>query len=108
MNPFLLWVTTAVLGMAATILTSFGLLGVLVFLALMAPLILRGDRMVALSGVLVGFGGFWPFLMARQTATGGTIDNAGFWTALGVVPLAIGTVLLGLTAVREVRRLLHA
>jgi hypothetical protein len=94
MSRPLLWITTAVLGAAATLLTSFGLLAALTFLLLTIPLILRGDRPVALSGLLSGFGAFWLFLMARQFSSGGTLDNATFWIAVGAAPLAIGLALL--------------
>jgi hypothetical protein len=104
MNGILLWVTMAVLGAAATLLTSFGLLPTVVFLALTVPLILRGDHLVALSGLLTGFGGSWLFWMGRQLATGGTLDNAPFWTAVGIVPLLAGCVGLALVAVRALRR----
>ncbi len=97
----MLWITTAVLGAAATLITSIGgLLGSLLFLVLTAPLVVRGDHATALSGLMMGFGGFWLFLLARQAATGGTLDNAGFWTAVGLVPLTIGTVLLAVVVVR--------
>ena len=90
MNRLLLWITTAVLGAAATLLTSFGLLATVLFMLLTVPLVLRGDRVVALSGLLTGFGAFWSFLIARQLASGGTTDNADFWMAFGLVPLALG------------------
>jgi hypothetical protein len=105
MNRLLLWITTAVLGTAATLMTSLaGLPGSLLFLLLATPLIVRGDHATALSGLLMGFGASWPFLMARQFATGGTLDNAGVWMAVGILPLLIGCALLGLVAVRELRR----
>jgi hypothetical protein len=101
MSRWLLWITMAVLGAAATLLTGvLGLLVALVFLALTIPLILRGDRLVALSGLLTGFGGIWLLLMARQASSGGTLDDAAFWTALGIVPLAIGLALLAAGAAR--------
>lgn len=101
----LLWITTAVLGAAATLITSIGgLLGSVLFLLLATPLVVRGDHVVALSGLLMGFGGLWLTLMARQFATGGTLDNAQFWTAVGVLPLTIGSVLLGVAVVQAGRR----
>jgi hypothetical protein len=104
MNRLLLWITTAVLGAAATLITSIGgLLGSVLFLLLATPLIVRGDHAVALSGLLVGFGAMWSLLMARQFATGGTLESAQFWTAIGVVPLVIGSALLAV-AVREAFR----
>lgn len=105
MNRLLLWTTTLVLGAAATVMTSFaGLFGSLLFLLLATPLIVRGDRAVALSGLLSGFGSLWLFLMGRQLATGGTLEGAQFWTAVGVVPLVLGCGLLALIAVRALRR----
>ena len=45
MNRVLLWITTAVLGAAATLITSIGgLLGSVLFLLLATPLIVRGDH----------------------------------------------------------------
>jgi hypothetical protein len=88
------WITTAVLGAAATVMTSFGLLVVSVFLVSTVPLILRGERLLALSGLLIGFGGCWSLLLMSQLSRGGVLDNADFWTAVGVAPLAIGVSLL--------------
>jgi hypothetical protein len=99
-NRLLLWITTAVLGMAGSLMTSFGLIPALLFLVLMLPLLLRGDRVVASSGLLTGFGAAWTALMARQAATGGTTDNQGFWLAVGFVPLVSGCALLALFVVR--------
>lgn len=99
----LLWITTAVFGVAATLMTSFGLLAALLVLLLMIPLILRGDPVGALSGLLTGFGAFWSFLMARQFASGGTTDNADFWIAVGIVPLVLGCALIVPIAVRTIR-----
>ena len=87
MNGVLLWLTMAVLGATATLMTSFGLLPTVVFLALTVPLILRGDHLVALSGLLTGFGGLWLF-----------------WMAVGVVPLVVGCVGLAFVVVRAPRR----
>ncbi len=106
MSRPLLWTTTAVLGAAATLITSVGgLLGSLLFLLLAAPLVVRGDHAIALSGLLVGFGCLWLFLLARQSATGGTLDDASFWTAVGVVPLVIGCVLLVIGAIQALRKM---
>ncbi len=104
MNRPLQWITTAVLGAAASMMTSFGLLAALLFLALATPLVIRGAHLVALSGLLTGFGGFWTLLMARQSSSGGTLDNSTFWLAVGIVPLATGLALLGLVAWRELAR----
>ena len=65
-----------------------------VFLVSTVPLILRGERLPALSGLLIGFGGCWSLLLVSQLSRGGMLDNADFWTAVGVAPLAIGLSLL--------------
>jgi hypothetical protein len=101
MNPVLLWVTTVVLGLAASLLVGVG--GVLgfVFVVLAGALVLRGARLVALSGLLTGFGGSWLFMMERQFASGGRLDNADFWLAIGTVPLVIGVALaVGVVVIR--------
>ena len=105
MNRLLLWITTAVLGAAAKLITSIGgLLGSVLFLLLATPLVVRGDHAVALSGLLMGFGAIWSLLLARQSATGGTLDNAEFWTAVGLVPLVIGCALLAVAVAGVLRR----
>jgi hypothetical protein len=105
LNRYLLWITTAVLGAAATLVTSIGgLFGTILFLLLALPLVVRGDTAVALSGLLVGFGALWLILMARQFASGGRLDNAQFWTEVGVVPLVIGSALLAIALVAALRR----
>ena len=93
----------ALLGVVGTLLTSFGPIVALLFLLLATPLIVRGDHLVALSGLLTGFGGSWSFLMARQSASGGVTDNAG-WVAVGVVPLVLGCALTVLSAARSGRQ----
>lgn len=94
MNRSLLWVTSVVFGAAETLLLgSFGLLFGTVFVVLMVPLVVRGDHLVVLSGLLLGFGGLWLLLMANQLATSGSLDNATTWTMVGAVPFAIGVVL---------------
>jgi hypothetical protein len=104
MNRPLQWITMAVFGAVATLMTSLGLLAALLFLVLAVPLVVRGAHLVALSGLLTGFGGFWTFLMARQASSGGTLDNSTFWLAVGIVPLATGLALLVLVGWQEVSR----
>jgi hypothetical protein len=89
----LLWVTTFVLGLAASLLVGVGGIVGFVFVLLAVPLTLRGARRVALSGLLTGFGGSWLFMMERQFASGGRLDGADFWLAVGMVPLGIGLAL---------------
>ena len=93
MNPGLLWVTTAILGLAASLLVGAGGVIGFLFVILSLPLVLRRPRLVALSGFLSGFGGTWLLLMGRQFASGGMLDNAAVWLAVGIVPLIIGLAL---------------
>jgi hypothetical protein len=106
MNPVLLWVTTVVLGLAASLLVGIGGVIGFAFIVLAAPLVLRGHRAVALSGLLTGFGGSWLFMVKRQFASGGRLDNADFWLAVGIVPLVIGLALaVGIVMLRTRRAL---
>ena len=91
----LLWVTSAAFGAVAIAFTSFSLLALVAWVLLLVPWVLRGGR-VALSGVLVGFGALWSFLMWRQLTSPYPEDNALGWTIVGVLPLVLGLALLGL------------
>jgi hypothetical protein len=93
MRPLLLWVTTAVLGLAAALLIGVGGTVGAAFFVLVIPLVLRGPMLVALSGLLTGFGGAWLFMIERQFASGGRLDNADVWWALGLVTLVLGLAL---------------
>jgi hypothetical protein len=61
-------------------------------LAVTVIVIIKADRLFALSGLMIGFGGSWLVLVARQSASGGTFEITAWIT--GVVPLAIGLVAL--------------
>ena len=111
MRPPLLWVTGAVLGMAAATVTA--ILGVgadAIALVLTVPLILRGDRLVAISGIFIGFGGLWLAALGGQFASGGVLDAAQQWILVGALPVAIGILALGAKMARFVskRRDIHA
>jgi hypothetical protein len=104
LNPILLWFTSVVLGMAGTVLTGFfGLGAALIALVLAMPLVLRGDRLAALSGLLIGFGGLWSLLLSSQIASGGHLSDPARWTFVGAAPLAIGFVVLVLRLARTLR-----
>jgi hypothetical protein len=94
----LLWITTWVLGGVATVMMAFGPLVAFLTLLLAIPVIVRRPHLVALSGLLTGFGGLWTYLLVRMVASGGTQDNGTFWLAVGLVPLAIGLALLAFVA----------
>lgn len=99
MKPGYTWVMMALIGAAASLTTSLGLLALLLYLVATTPLIIRGG-LVTLSGLLAGFGAFWLFLMARALAGGGGMEDAAFWVVVGAVPLGIGLGLLLLTLAR--------
>ena len=54
-----LWISTFVLGGLATVMTVFGPLAVLLTLVLSLPMTVRRPHLVAVSGLLTGFGGLW-------------------------------------------------
>jgi hypothetical protein len=92
MNPIAQWIVWFGLGAANALLFGIGgVILVVVLVVLAVRVALRGDMMSALSGLLVGFGTTWFVLMGRQAATGGRLDDAGPWLALGIVPVALGT-----------------
>src|SRR5436190_21817875 len=93
MRPWQLWVSAAVLGAATTVLTSLGLIVFLAFVVLAIRFSCVAVRPPT-SGWLTGFGALWLLLMARQFSSGGRLDNAEFWIAVGAVPLIIGSGLL--------------
>jgi hypothetical protein len=104
LNPILLWSTSAVLGMAGAVLTGFfGLGAAFLTLVLTMPLVLRGDRLAAASGLLIGFGGLWLVLLAWHVASGGHLSDPEPWTFVGAAPFAIGLVVLVLRLARTFR-----
>lgn len=91
MRPLALFGVALALGAADALLT--GLLGVIAggaFFVLALPLARKGDIGAALAGLLGGFGAVWLALMARQTVTGGRLDDPVPWLVLGAVPLILG------------------
>ena len=108
MNPGLLWITTFFIGGAATVLLSFGPLATFLFLLLGVPLVIRGPHLVALSGLLTGFGGVLTYLLARVFASAATQDNPAFWLMVALVPLASGLIILVLVARRKTSRAANA
>ena len=108
MNPGLLWITTFFIGGVATVLMSFGPLATFLFLLLGVPLVIRGPHLVALSGLLTGFGGVLTYLLARVFASAATQDNPAFWLMVALVPLASGLIILVLVARRKTSRAANA
>lgn len=101
MNPIAQWIVWFGLGAANALLFGIGgVILVVVLLVLAVRVAIRGDTMSAVSGLLVGFGMLWLALMGRQAATGGRLDDAGPWLALGIVPIALGALFGVLRLVR--------
>jgi hypothetical protein len=100
MSRLTLWLAGAIVAAVAIVVSTFGLVPMLLAFLLAAPLVRRPDGGVALSGVLTGFGGLWLGLIAAESASGGVLDDAEFWVAAGVVPLVVGLGLLAGLAVR--------
>ena len=89
-----LWLLGAALGIAAVLASALMFLLAGVVALFIVPLARKPGGLAAVSGELTAFGALRLALMARESASGGTLDNATFWAALGVVPLLIGVVLL--------------
>jgi len=94
MSRLLLWITTALLGVATIFMTSF--LGPATFplLAVAVIVMVTAERLVAISGLMIGFGGSSLLLLANQLSSGGTPEQATSWLIVGIVSLAIGLVAL--------------
>src|ERR1035437_2959164 len=89
-----LWLLGAALGIA-TVLASALMFFVAVAVALfIVPLARKTGGLAAVSGEMTAFGSLWLALIARESASGGMLDNATFWAGVGVVPLLIGVTLL--------------
>ena len=101
MSRRLLWITGFVFGIAGSVLAGVG--GTIGYALLIVAVVLLRPKLNALAGLLTGFGGFWLFMMSRQLASGGELDNLSFWLAVGAVPLAVGLALTGWTLVRVKR-----
>ena len=85
---------------AATVTAILGVGACVIALVLTIPLILRGDRLVAISGICIGFGGLWLAALAGQFASGSVLDAAQMWILIGAVPLAVGILALGVRITR--------
>ena len=94
MNRWLRWAAGVLWGAMATLFTSFGFPLALAVLVL-GVVLLKADRVVAISGPLAGFGMAWLLWLWRQSLTGGTMDGST-WPAVmfGLLPLLIGVALV--------------
>jgi hypothetical protein len=99
-RPFL-WLAGVMVSAIAILAAAFGPYGILLAMLLAVPFVRRRDGRVALSGLLTGFGAIWLMLLARQASSGGVLDDAVFWIAMGVVMLLVGLVLLVSVAVQD-------
>jgi hypothetical protein len=85
-----MWVVGLVLGAGVALLTGLLGVGAGAILFVLAVLIVRRERFVAWSGLLLGFGATWLAGLARQATSGGSLEDSAPWLALGIVPLAVG------------------
>jgi hypothetical protein len=97
----MLWLVGVLLAVAVILAGLLGLMFAILVALLAIPLSRREDGRVGLSGLLTGFGAIWLFLIANESASGGTLDNAAFWVAVGVVPLVAGVAILGGIMLRQ-------
>jgi hypothetical protein len=100
----ILWLLGAALGLVAVLASVLMLFAAAAVALLIVPLARRPGGLVAVSGEFSAFGALWLALMARESASGGTLDGAGSWAAVGAVPLAIGLGLLIRTLATTGRR----
>ena len=82
-------------------MTVFGPLGAVITLLLAIPVIVRRPHLVALSGLLTGFGGLWTYLLVRVFTSRGIQEDGTFWLAVGLVPLVVGLTVLAFVARRD-------
>jgi hypothetical protein len=100
MSRLFLWLAGVMVSVIAILAAVFGPYGILLAMLLAIPFVRRRDGRVALSGLLTGFGAIWLILLARQASSGGVLEDAVFWIAVGVVFLLAGLGLLASVAVR--------
>jgi hypothetical protein len=102
----LLWAAMAALGLTATLTASFGGGPMAVpFLLVATVIIVKVDKLVALSGLLVGFGASWLALVNGQaTAEGPSGGSTVIQSLIGAVPLLIGLLALMPLLIRALRR----
>ncbi len=105
MHPIAQWIVWFGLGVANALLVGIGgVIVVVILLVLAVRLAFRGDPLAASSGLCVGLGMTWLALMARQASTGGRLDDAGSWLALGSIPTVVGVMLGVLRLVHWAKR----
>jgi uncharacterized membrane protein len=100
MSRTLLWLAGLGVSVIAILAAVFGPYGIALASLLVIPFVRRPDGRVALSGLLTGFGAIWLMLLAWQSSSGGVLDDAFFWNALGVLILVAGLALLASVAAR--------
>jgi hypothetical protein len=88
-----LWLFGAALGIATVLATALMFLVAVAVALLIIPLARRPGGLAAVSGELTAFGALW-FALISVESSGGGLDNATFWAAVGIVPLLVGVALL--------------
>ncbi len=102
----LLWAAMAAVGVTATLMASFGGGPMTVpFLVVATVIIVKVDKLVAVSGLLVGFGASWLALVTGQPiAEGASGGSAVVQALIGAVPLLLGMLALIPLFIRALRR----
>ena len=89
-----LWLLGAALGIVTVLSAALMFFAAVAVALFVVPLARMPGGSAAVSGELTAFGVLWLALIARESTSGGTLDNATLWAAVGVVPLLIGVALL--------------
>jgi uncharacterized membrane protein YfcA len=91
MKVLTFWVGWLAVGAGDVVVTGLlGMMAGVLFVVLAVWLAGRDDRVLAASGLLLGFGTTWLGLMGLQAANGGQLDDAAPWITFGVVLAALG------------------
>jgi hypothetical protein len=94
MSKATLWILGVLLGLVIVLATALTLFVALAVALALLPLARQPNGRAAVSGALISFGALWIFLISAESSSGGTLDNANFWLAVGLLPLALGLILL--------------
>lgn len=91
-RPLTLWLLGATVGVGIILGSIFGMYGMTGVGLLLVPLARRDAGQWSVAGALTMFGAVWSFLLWSESNSGGVLDDATFWTIVGIVPLVAGVV----------------
>ncbi len=94
MHPLARWVVGFGLGVAdATLVGVGGIIPMVVLVGLAIVVAVRSGAVLMISGLMVGFGTAWLAFVALQKSSGGSVVDPAPWLAVGIIPVAIGSIL---------------